>query len=92
MNATQQHMIDLYRAAQRGETPPPPPGQGDLAALRSVREYRRFRRVLAGRPAGPSARRPGTAGSGTTVAAGAGFGSGAPRGWWPRLRARRTAG
>ncbi|MEE1756712.1 hypothetical protein [Streptomyces sp. SP18CS02] len=52
MNAMQQHMIDAYRAAQRGEQAPPPPGEGDWAAVRSVRDYRRFLAVLSGRRPG----------------------------------------
>lgn len=39
MNAIEQHMIDAYRALQRGEAPPPPPGRYDLAALRAARDH-----------------------------------------------------
>ncbi|MEU0375424.1 hypothetical protein ABZ070_35925 [Streptomyces sp. NPDC006283] len=49
MNATQQHMIDAYRTARRGEAPPPPPGDHDLRTIREAWTYRRFRAVLAGR-------------------------------------------
>ncbi|MEU9617843.1 MULTISPECIES: hypothetical protein [unclassified Streptomyces] len=45
MNALQQHMLDSYRAAQRGEQPPPPPGRHDRSVLRAVRDhFRRSRR------------------------------------------------
>ncbi|WP_346099901.1 hypothetical protein [Streptomyces olivaceiscleroticus] len=46
MNAMQQHMIDAYRAAQRGEAAPPLPGTGDVRALRAVRDLRRFQAVV----------------------------------------------
>ncbi|MEU6113595.1 hypothetical protein ABZ840_03335 [Streptomyces sp. NPDC047117] len=46
MNAMQQHMLDAYRAAQRGETAPPLPGTGDVRALRAVRDRRRFEAVV----------------------------------------------
>ncbi|WP_030260400.1 hypothetical protein [Streptomyces violens] len=46
MNAMQQHMIDVYRAAQRGEAAPPLPGAGDVRALRAVRDRRRFEAVV----------------------------------------------
>ncbi|WP_160159786.1 hypothetical protein [Streptomyces sp. WAC05374] len=39
MDAIQQHMIDAYRALRHGEAPPPPPGRGDLAALRAARDH-----------------------------------------------------
>ncbi|MFE6664479.1 hypothetical protein ACFVFH_13115 [Streptomyces sp. NPDC057697] len=51
MDAFQQHMIDSYRSAQRGELPPPLPGRHDWAAVREVRDRRRFDAVIAGRPA-----------------------------------------
>lgn len=46
MNASQQHLLDAYRAAQRGEAPPVRP---DVATVRTVREillWRRFTSVL----------------------------------------------
>ncbi|MGI5470116.1 hypothetical protein [Streptomyces sp. CA-132043] len=46
MNAMQQHMIDAYRAAQRGEAAPPLPGAGDVRALRALRDWRRFEAVV----------------------------------------------
>ncbi|WP_406059456.1 hypothetical protein OG462_20235 [Streptomyces sp. NBC_01077] len=51
MNALQQYQFDTYRAAQLGEPTPPAPGTHDVAVLRSVRDRRRFERVMAGRPA-----------------------------------------
>ncbi|WP_055599525.1 hypothetical protein [Streptomyces aureus] len=51
MNALHQYLFDTYRAARLGEPTPPAPGTHDLAVLRSVRDRRRFERVLAGRPA-----------------------------------------
>jgi hypothetical protein len=61
MNAIQQHMLDLYRAARTGTAPPPRPGDHDLRTLREARGDRRFRTVLAGRHIGvraADARRP----------------------------------
>ncbi|NEB74956.1 hypothetical protein G3I40_06870 [Streptomyces sp. SID14478] len=51
MNVNQQYALDVYRAAQRGETPGPAPGLHDWEAVREVRDYRRFQAVLSGRPA-----------------------------------------
>ncbi|MEU4502913.1 hypothetical protein [Streptomyces sp. NPDC024089] len=51
MDAIQQHMIDSYRAAQRGELPPPLPGRHDWGVVREARDRRRFDAVIAGRPA-----------------------------------------
>ncbi|WP_326810985.1 hypothetical protein OIE62_23765 [Streptomyces scopuliridis] len=45
MDAIQQHMLDSYRAARRGERAPPPPGRYDRETLRTIREYRRFRAI-----------------------------------------------
>lgn len=42
----QQHMIDAYRAAQRGESAPPLPGAGDVRTLRAARDWWRFRTVV----------------------------------------------
>ncbi|MGW7055665.1 hypothetical protein [Streptomyces sp. NPDC054887] len=50
MNAIQQHMIDVHRAARLATPPPPAPGRHDWQAVREVREYRRFRAVAEGRP------------------------------------------
>ncbi|TJZ42756.1 hypothetical protein FCH28_33180 [Streptomyces piniterrae] len=55
MNATQQHMLDTYRAAQRGEAAPILPGTGSVRAAREirpgrvVRAIRRMRAALAAR-------------------------------------------
>ncbi|MEU1055079.1 hypothetical protein [Streptomyces sp. NPDC005876] len=51
MSVTQQYLIDTYRAHQLGAPPPPPPGTHDLSVLRAARDERRFRAVIAGRPA-----------------------------------------
>ncbi|MEV6839192.1 hypothetical protein AB0N17_32585 [Streptomyces sp. NPDC051133] len=51
MSITQQYLLDSYRARVRGEAEPPAPGRHDLALARELREYRRFRAVVAGRPA-----------------------------------------
>ncbi|MEN8654972.1 hypothetical protein ABCR94_31390 [Streptomyces sp. 21So2-11] len=50
MNATQQHMLDVYRAAQLGTAAPPAPGRHDWQAVREVRDYGRFRAGVEGRP------------------------------------------
>ncbi|MDJ0467130.1 hypothetical protein, partial [Streptomyces sp. H27-C3] len=50
MNATQQHMLDVYRAAQLGTTAPPAPGRHDWQVIREARDYGRFRAVVEGRP------------------------------------------
>ncbi|MFJ6544998.1 hypothetical protein ACIQMP_30660 [Streptomyces sp. NPDC091385] len=69
MSITQQHLFDTYRARTRAAAEPPAFGTGVLALLRTVRDRRRFRAVLAGRPArgrwravlvGRSGRRPRT--------------------------------
>lgn len=52
MSLTQQHLFDTHRARQHGEPPPPDPGAGLLSLLGALGERRRFRAVLAGRPAG----------------------------------------
>ncbi|MFB7012968.1 MULTISPECIES: hypothetical protein [unclassified Streptomyces] len=51
MDAIQQQMFDSYRAAQRGELPPPQPGRHDWGVMREARDRRRFDLVIAGRPA-----------------------------------------
>ncbi|MFI5803803.1 hypothetical protein [Streptomyces sp. NPDC051561] len=55
MNASQQHLLDAYRAAQHGTPTPPAPGRHDwqtVAELRdTVRDDLRFRAVTEGRPA-----------------------------------------
>ncbi|MFJ7195536.1 MULTISPECIES: hypothetical protein [unclassified Streptomyces] len=51
MDAIQQQMFDSYRAAGRGELPPPLPGRHDWAVVREARDRARFEAVIAGRPA-----------------------------------------
>ncbi|MEU1311835.1 hypothetical protein ABZ419_23480 [Streptomyces cinnamoneus] len=49
MNASQQHMLDLYRFAQHQESAPPAPGTGDLQAARELRTWLRFQAVVGDR-------------------------------------------
>ncbi|MFI9808854.1 hypothetical protein ACIHEJ_31630 [Streptomyces sp. NPDC052301] len=51
MSITQQYLLDSYRARVRGEAEPPAPGRHDLELVRELIEYRRFRAVVAERPA-----------------------------------------
>ncbi|MET7703641.1 MULTISPECIES: hypothetical protein [unclassified Streptomyces] len=51
MSITQQYLLDTHRALQHGEAAPPAPGTHDRQTVRELRDYRRFRAVLAGRPA-----------------------------------------
>ncbi|GAA3147938.1 hypothetical protein GCM10010521_39140 [Streptomyces rameus] len=51
MSITQQYLLDSYRARRHGEPEPPVPGRHDVDVLRELRDYRRFRAVIAGRPA-----------------------------------------
>ncbi|MEV8569143.1 hypothetical protein AB0436_26770 [Streptomyces sp. NPDC051322] len=44
MNANRQHMIDVYRSAQRGEIAPPMPGLHDWDAVREIRDHHRATR------------------------------------------------
>ncbi|MEU3714088.1 hypothetical protein [Streptomyces catenulae] len=46
MNASQQHLLDAYRAAQRGEAPPVQPGADTVRAVREVLLWRRFTSVV----------------------------------------------
>ncbi|WP_205519218.1 hypothetical protein [Streptomyces olivoreticuli] len=57
MNATQQHMLDLYRTAQHQEPAPLTPGEGQLRALRAFRTWRDFRAVVDERAAARRSRR-----------------------------------
>ncbi|WP_208857824.1 hypothetical protein [Streptomyces flavidovirens] len=50
MNATQQHMLDVYRATRLGTPAPPAPGLNDWQAVREVRDYRRLRATAEDRP------------------------------------------
>ncbi|GGX50882.1 hypothetical protein ACF063_40755 [Streptomyces chartreusis] len=51
MSITQHYLLDTYRARQQGEAPPPAPGTHDWQVMREIRDHRRFRAVVAGRPA-----------------------------------------
>ncbi|SNX63038.1 hypothetical protein SAMN06272735_4835 [Streptomyces sp. TLI_55] len=51
MSITEQYLLDTYRARQHGEPAPPAPGAHDWQVVREWRDYRRFRAVLAERPA-----------------------------------------
>ncbi|MFI6020623.1 hypothetical protein ACIBCP_23650 [Streptomyces sp. NPDC051287] len=51
MSIVQQHFLDICRARRHGEPAPPAPGTHDVRVARAVRDHRRFRAVLAGRPA-----------------------------------------
>ncbi|MFJ6075865.1 hypothetical protein ACIQFU_34395 [Streptomyces sp. NPDC093065] len=57
MSITQQYLLDTYRAGQLGEPAPPAPGTHDRRVVREWRDRRRFRAVLAGRPAHGRVRR-----------------------------------
>ncbi|MFD7033317.1 hypothetical protein ACFWAR_35350 [Streptomyces sp. NPDC059917] len=51
MTATEQYLLDTFRATQHRTPMPPEPGRHDLAELRAVRDRARFRAVLDGRAA-----------------------------------------
>ncbi|MBU6535287.1 hypothetical protein [Streptomyces mayonensis] len=51
MSVTQQYLLDTCRARQLGEPVPPVPGTHDVRVVREWHDRRRFRAVLAGRPA-----------------------------------------
>ncbi|MFB6672558.1 hypothetical protein ACFVDQ_23260 [Streptomyces sp. NPDC057684] len=51
MSINQQYALDVYRASLHGEPAPPAPGVHDWSTIRELRDYRRFRAVVAGRPA-----------------------------------------
>ncbi|WP_217165976.1 hypothetical protein [Streptomyces sp. AC512_CC834] len=57
MSITQQYLFDTYRARQLGEPLPPAPGTHDRRVVREWQDRRRFRAVLAGRPAHGRVRR-----------------------------------
>lgn len=42
----QQHLLDSYRAAQRGEAAPPAPGEATVRTVREIRQWRRFKAVV----------------------------------------------
>ncbi|MFF8374027.1 hypothetical protein ACF05W_35265 [Streptomyces lydicus] len=43
MNATQQHLLDTYRAARRAESAPPAPGAHTFRTFRDLLRWRRSR-------------------------------------------------
>ncbi|GAA1375240.1 hypothetical protein [Streptomyces beijiangensis] len=47
MNAIQQHMLDAYRASQRGEQAPPLPGRHDWQVVREFGDHRDLTAALA---------------------------------------------
>ncbi|ADI09060.1 hypothetical protein SBI_05940 [Streptomyces bingchenggensis BCW-1] len=57
MSLTEQYVLDLYRAAQRGEPAPPAPRPGDWRTIRELSRYRDFCAVVEERPARGAARR-----------------------------------
>lgn len=56
MSANQQYLLDLYRTARHGETPPPAPGTGDRQAVRELRTWWAFLAVVDERVAARRAR------------------------------------
>ncbi|MEU9121207.1 hypothetical protein AB0C96_15360 [Streptomyces sp. NPDC048506] len=46
MNTTQQHLLDAYRAAQRGEAAPPAPDVHLARTVREIHQWRRFQAVV----------------------------------------------
>ncbi|MFB6570406.1 hypothetical protein [Streptomyces noursei] len=46
MDTMQQHLLDSYRAAQRGEVAPPAPGEATVRTVREIRQWRRFKAVV----------------------------------------------
>ncbi|MFH9229308.1 hypothetical protein ACH4NT_30935 [Streptomyces lydicus] len=46
MNATQQHLLDTYRAARRAEAAPPAPGAHTVRTLRDLLRWRRSRTAV----------------------------------------------
>ncbi|MFI1621194.1 hypothetical protein ACH4VT_30125 [Streptomyces lydicus] len=46
MNATQQHLLDTYRAARRAESAPPAPGAHTVRTLRDILRWRRSRTAV----------------------------------------------
>ncbi|MEU8787160.1 hypothetical protein [Streptomyces sp. NPDC048637] len=46
MNAGQQHLLDTYRAAQRGEAAPPAPGTHTARTTREIQQWYRFRAIV----------------------------------------------
>ncbi|GAA3051881.1 hypothetical protein FHS39_003405 [Streptomyces olivoverticillatus] len=56
MNATQQHMLDAYRASVHQQTAPPAPGTNEWQMVREFRTWRAFRAVVDERVAARRAR------------------------------------
>ncbi|GHG81834.1 hypothetical protein [Streptomyces griseocarneus] len=56
MDATQQHMFDLYRSARHDLPAPPAPGTGEWHLVREFRTRRAFRAVVDERVAARRAR------------------------------------
>ncbi|QHC26152.1 hypothetical protein [Streptomyces sp. GS7] len=46
MNATQQHLLDTYRAAQQGQAAPPAPGAATVRVVREIQQWRRFQAIV----------------------------------------------
>ncbi|MFF8788509.1 hypothetical protein [Streptomyces sp. NPDC015125] len=46
MNAAQQHLLDTYRAARRGEAAPPAPGTHTVRTAHEIQQWRRFQAVV----------------------------------------------
>ncbi|WP_143034550.1 MULTISPECIES: hypothetical protein [unclassified Streptomyces] len=46
MNAAQQHLLDTYRAARRGEAAPPAPDTHTARTAREIQQWRRFQAVV----------------------------------------------
>ncbi|MFD7103022.1 hypothetical protein [Streptomyces celluloflavus] len=46
MDATQQHMLDAYRAAQTGAGAPPLPAAGTVRTAREIQQWHRFQAVV----------------------------------------------
>jgi hypothetical protein len=73
MNAAQQHLLDTYRAARRGEAAPPAPGTHTVRTAHEIRQWFRFRAVVtdpADRLAGRARRHARRAGRRARAAAG----------------------
>ncbi|MFF4578338.1 hypothetical protein [Streptomyces sp. NPDC001389] len=52
MTATEQYLLDTYRATRHGTRVPPPPGRDDVAVLRSIRTAAQFEAAVSGAPIG----------------------------------------
>lgn len=81
MNASQQHLLDTYRAARRAEAAPPAPGTHTLRTAHEIRGWYRFRAVVTA---------PADRGAGGGV--GGGWFAGRLAGWFAGRFAGRLAG